>query len=701
MMGPSLTPSHTTMPAHMMPAHPLAAARGLIPSEALKLAPRLPRGSRQEIRSLIMMKPTPPSAPPPDASRPVTRPQGRNSVEAPQAAVPRPPATAPDDTIPKGIRMRLEHISSTTSVTTSIFRQQVPQSDTPIGSPSWTPRSELHSSGIPWRERGSTVFAPMASNLPMSPSSTDTSASGQHAVPSLSGWTAMMSTGMDQSMSRRRSVQPVGCFPPLSLASSGVGTRADECLRNSMNSLMAELDEGSKSYSLSATSVSGVPAVRGLFKPSMIGKKTILRRTKSSSRNSASGGNSKNSKEDTRGDSASRSNGRNAYAGLLGLEILLGEFGESVSGRRSSVSGRRGSVSGRRGSVSAGSRGRRASVPSAFSNSRLCDIASIGSFGFGSFLKKRPGSRSPQNAFNIAEMEETILSSHSGIHAGSKRHEWLGDSFLDWTEENGISGGKSDYRIVEVPLKLLYFYQSAIRNSFSDGKSFQTTVDALRNGELTPYQMPLAHVNLTAGRLYCMGTRRLACLVLAFWHTNPDKLIPVLWSGKAMWTGFPQGDDVTLTVSGGGVLIDGAHWTSIRRGAPEQDVCVKSLARAYKAAQAPVSVHTNVGICSVNTDFYHPDHVPEPKPPSSTYTASTKSPTKSPLAAALLARQSPGEPSRPPSPFFYPEQDAKPNNQPKGKMDATPPPTPPATKTARRSLKPIPVPEPGEMMWEF
>eukprot|EP00662_Eupelagonemidae_sp_cell21_P048907 gene48907-63384_t len=88
---------------------------------------------------------------------------------------------------------------------------------------------------------------------------------------------------------------------------------------------------------------------------------------------------------------------------------------------------------------------------------------------------------------------------------------------LDLSQRHGAA---MDYRVVEVPLCHLYFYQSVIAGHFSDGRSLQSTVDALRSGAITSKDIPLAHTMLAGRRLYCLGTRRLACFHLAWKHAR-------------------------------------------------------------------------------------------------------------------------------------------------------------------------------------
>eukprot|EP00756_Hemistasia_phaeocysticola_P004685 Hpha_TRINITY_DN12951_c0_g1::TRINITY_DN12951_c0_g1_i1::g.164494::m.164494 len=184
-----------------------------------------------------------------------------------------------------------------------------------------------------------------------------------------------------------------------------------------------------------------------------------------------------------------------------------------------------------------------------------------------------------------------------------------GESFR-WTSLAMPHGSASDYRIVEVPLNHLYFYQSAIAGSFSDGRSIQSTVDGLRNGTITPRDMPLAHAMLCGKRLYCMGTRRLTCFNFAWKKMDPTHKVTVLWNGSNNRDAMPQGNDIDMTVFGG-LRIDNRFVTRVSRGPAEEEVDVRDLRRQWMTGLAPVlkSVQ-NMGV--PQEEYFYPcDEVDE------------------------------------------------------------------------------------------
>eukprot|EP01065_Artemidia_motanka_P042803 TRINITY_DN5798_c0_g1_i1.p1 TRINITY_DN5798_c0_g1~~TRINITY_DN5798_c0_g1_i1.p1 ORF type:complete len:561 (+),score=170.44 TRINITY_DN5798_c0_g1_i1:48-1730(+) len=176
-----------------------------------------------------------------------------------------------------------------------------------------------------------------------------------------------------------------------------------------------------------------------------------------------------------------------------------------------------------------------------------------------------------------------------------------------WTSLAQPHGTAADYRIVEIPLHHLYFYQSAIAGHFSDGRSLQQTVDGLRSGSLSPWQMPLAHAMLAGKRLYCMGTRRLTCFNFAWGRTEPDRKIPVLWNGSNNVDALPQGDDVNMQVLGG-LRLDGRIVTTVERLPASEDVDVKSLRKAWMTAPAPVK--RKVGFDGHVEEYFAPEFDP-------------------------------------------------------------------------------------------
>lgn len=169
------------------------------------------------------------------------------------------------------------------------------------------------------------------------------------------------------------------------------------------------------------------------------------------------------------------------------------------------------------------------------------------------------------------------------------------ESAYQWrsfTESHGTCG---HFRIVEVPLNRLYFYQSAIAGAFSDGRSLQSTVDSLRQGTITPRDMPLPHVVLRGKRLYCMGTRRLACFNFAWRRTDPAHLIPVIWDGSNNPDALPQGNDTDMIVFGG-LSLDGQYLTRITRGPAELDVDVRDFRRQWMSGKPPIARITDTSL---------------------------------------------------------------------------------------------------------
>ena len=152
-----------------------------------------------------------------------------------------------------------------------------------------------------------------------------------------------------------------------------------------------------------------------------------------------------------------------------------------------------------------------------------------------------------------------------------------------------ILSGAAQFRIIEVPLCWLYFYQSTVAGSFTDGRGLQQTVDQLRSGEETPYTLPLMHALVVHGMFYGMGTRRLLCFHHVWGAHNPLKKIPVLFCGCACY-GVPQNPEgLTMKVIGYLKLDDKYHNTVQRKQQREGERASKhALKSRYETGKLAV-----------------------------------------------------------------------------------------------------------------
>eukprot|EP00756_Hemistasia_phaeocysticola_P024471 Hpha_TRINITY_DN15950_c1_g1::TRINITY_DN15950_c1_g1_i1::g.70678::m.70678 len=207
----------------------------------------------------------------------------------------------------------------------------------------------------------------------------------------------------------------------------------------------------------------------------------------------------------------------------------------------------------------------------------------------------------------MSRTRQSISRRISRICSGPEDVSMRRQSWQTWQRRHNVAGYAKDFRIVEIPLKHLYFYQNAIAGHFSDGHSLQSTVDGLRSGSLTTRQLPLPHVMLVGGRMYCMGTRRLTVFQYLWGKKNPDIRVPVIWSGGYQSTAHPQGNDTHLRIIGG-TTVDKITLVEFVRPLTGGDVDVKDIRRQYEKGLVPTIKTAYVPgtkIC-LGEDYFYP-----------------------------------------------------------------------------------------------
>eukprot|EP01063_Lacrimia_lanifica_P005870 TRINITY_DN13539_c0_g1_i1.p1 TRINITY_DN13539_c0_g1~~TRINITY_DN13539_c0_g1_i1.p1 ORF type:complete len:357 (+),score=82.79 TRINITY_DN13539_c0_g1_i1:54-1124(+) len=147
------------------------------------------------------------------------------------------------------------------------------------------------------------------------------------------------------------------------------------------------------------------------------------------------------------------------------------------------------------------------------------------------------------------------------------------------------------WRVVEVPLDWLYFYQTCVAGSFSDGKPLQETIDELRSGMVSPYTIPLMHALCIDGRLYGMGTRRLLCFHTVWGSVYPEKKIPILFCNHSA-TGATYNECGLHMRMFGQTRIDGGYLSQVSRRPPRRNLprpTARNLQIEYQKNRMPVS----------------------------------------------------------------------------------------------------------------
>jgi hypothetical protein len=150
------------------------------------------------------------------------------------------------------------------------------------------------------------------------------------------------------------------------------------------------------------------------------------------------------------------------------------------------------------------------------------------------------------------------------------------------TCEQATVSTRPSYRVIELPLKDIYFYQNYISNVFMDGRPLTDTIEALQAGTITPLTLPLIECLKYRGKWYAIGNRRLACFQYVF-RDKPDTLIPV----QALELGDhdicnASGSGTQVQVGGGIRIVDVVDKELLQELSPEE--------RANKAALA--QLHT-------------------------------------------------------------------------------------------------------------
>eukprot|EP01063_Lacrimia_lanifica_P032289 TRINITY_DN5495_c5_g1_i1.p1 TRINITY_DN5495_c5_g1~~TRINITY_DN5495_c5_g1_i1.p1 ORF type:complete len:452 (+),score=118.50 TRINITY_DN5495_c5_g1_i1:80-1435(+) len=169
--------------------------------------------------------------------------------------------------------------------------------------------------------------------------------------------------------------------------------------------------------------------------------------------------------------------------------------------------------------------------------------------------------------------------------------------FPDWDDvaphlPRNPTYARDEWRVVQVPLEWLYYYQTTIAGAFgASGGLLQRTIDELRDGAATPYTLPLMHVVAINGVLYGMGCRRLLCFMHVWGMTEPGRMIPVLFNGRATEGIAPNPTGMSMKVLGmaslDGVIVGEVTrprrcWTS-----PQQP-SFQHMIRLYSDAELPM-----------------------------------------------------------------------------------------------------------------
>ena len=148
------------------------------------------------------------------------------------------------------------------------------------------------------------------------------------------------------------------------------------------------------------------------------------------------------------------------------------------------------------------------------------------------------------------------------------------------------------WHVVDIPLSMLFFYQTTVTKAFSCGKLLQFTIDQLRSGERSPTSLPLMHVVVMRGKLYSMGTRRLTCFHHVWGRSDPDKLIPVLMCGKRC-AGNQANHEGTKMQLFSSAKLDGVQCSSVVRTLPLKMTTVAQLMEKYNRNVLPIEHNGN------------------------------------------------------------------------------------------------------------
>ncbi|KAJ9453280.1 hypothetical protein DIPPA_10157 [Diplonema papillatum] len=190
-------------------------------------------------------------------------------------------------------------------------------------------------------------------------------------------------------------------------------------------------------------------------------------------------------------------------------------------------------------------------------------------------LCEPPRGSEPEPVFY--DLEEVISLGEEEQLTQEAESSMRGDGVLDEPESRDYSlpdthilqriGQQAVWRVIEVPLSWLFFYQTTVAGSFSDGRSLQSTVDDLRSGGESPFTLPLMHCLIVDKKLYGMGTRRLLCYHHLWDATEPRKLIPVLFCNKLCDGCTRNADGLSMAVIGT-TLLDGSMRAVVERRPP-------------------------------------------------------------------------------------------------------------------------------------
>eukprot|EP01063_Lacrimia_lanifica_P009636 TRINITY_DN16576_c0_g1_i1.p1 TRINITY_DN16576_c0_g1~~TRINITY_DN16576_c0_g1_i1.p1 ORF type:complete len:543 (+),score=159.13 TRINITY_DN16576_c0_g1_i1:67-1629(+) len=149
--------------------------------------------------------------------------------------------------------------------------------------------------------------------------------------------------------------------------------------------------------------------------------------------------------------------------------------------------------------------------------------------------------------------------------------------------------GAAVWRVVEVPLSCLYFYQTTVAGHFGDGTSMQRTVDELRAGTSSPHTLPLMHALVIEGKFYGMGTRRLTCYHHVWGEGDPHRSIPVLFCNSRT-TGYDYNHQGLAMKVIGFLTLDGRDQASVaRRPRTGPPLTGAHLQQEYRKDHVPVA----------------------------------------------------------------------------------------------------------------
>ena len=197
------------------------------------------------------------------------------------------------------------------------------------------------------------------------------------------------------------------------------------------------------------------------------------------------------------------------------------------------------------------------------------------------------------------DYDEVLDAPDGKLHSPTRRRSTQNVILPDYREISIIEN-EACWRVVEVPLSWLFFYQTTVFSSFSCGMRLQDTVDELRSGVTLPHTLPLMYALVMQGKVYGMGTRRLTCFHYVWGQSDPHKLIPVLMCGKRCVGDLANHEGMVMSILGGATL-DGVPVLSVeRQPVPSKKGSATLLRDEYNKGIAPVE--------SEGGELMHPDY---------------------------------------------------------------------------------------------